>query len=99
MAATMATGPRPKSNRIRPRAAHADVRRSQCRREPAKLAVRKIDRRPVFIEIGVHAGGGAPAYRSAGRLAVLSRTIRMPYRPAVMFQHLHVLVHVPFYII
>jgi putative SOS response-associated peptidase YedK len=52
--------------RMEPDGGTTNIRRSECRSELAKLAVREIDRWAVFIEIGVHASRNARFVRIAG---------------------------------
>ena len=81
--------------RVRPRSADADIGRPERGGELAQARIVQIDRRPILVQVGIHAGGRVRALRPGGRRGLRAggvrfRAVRLPEPPARDLDHLHV---------
>ena len=57
--------------RVRPRSADADIGRPERGGELAQARIVQVDRRPILVQVGIHAGGRVRALRPGGRRGLL----------------------------
>ena len=82
--------------RVRPRSADADIGRPERGGELAQARIAQVDRRPVLVQVRVHAGGRVCARRPGVRRELLENAVRLgavrlPEPPAGDLDHLHVI--------
>ena len=81
---------------VRPRSADADIGRPERGGELAQARIVQVDRRPILVQVRIHAGGRVRARRAGGRrglraAGVRFRAVRLPEPPARDLDHLHVI--------